>query len=108
MRNLLGTEADVPARRVVKAVAALVVGRSARLAGAAFLGVLRRLDPTLTGRYTIAVDGSLYEKMPGYRETIEKVLVRHAPLAAARTCLVKDGSGIGAAVAAAMASAGKQ
>lgn len=103
-KELLGIELDLAERRLVKTAAGLIVSRSARLAGAAFLGILRRLDPAMTGRHTIAVDGSLYEKAPGYRETIERVLVRHMPLAAARTCLVKDGSGIGAAVAAAMAS----
>lgn len=100
--SMLGFETGLTERRAVKSAAALIVGRSARLTGAAFLGVLRRLDPAMTGRHTIAVDGSLYDKMPGYRETIERVLVRHLPLAAARSCLVRDGSGIGAAVAAGM------
>jgi hexokinase len=59
----------------------------------------------MCGRHTIAVDGSLYDKMPGYRETVERVLVSHLPQAVARTCLVKDGSGIGAAVAAALTAA---
>lgn len=101
-RDLLAHEATTDERRALKSIATLIVSRSARLTAATFLGVLRRLDPAMTGRHTIAVDGSLYEKMPGYRETIERVLVRHLPLAAARTCLVKDGSGIGAAVAAAV------
>jgi hexokinase len=104
-RDLLGEETTLDERRVIKTTAALLVGRSARLAAAAFLGILRRLDPSMTGRHTIAVDGSLYEKMPGYREAIELVLVRHLPLAAARTCLIKGGSGVGAAIAAAICSA---
>lgn len=104
-RDLLGIEAAAAERRLVKITATLIVTRSAQLAAAAFLGVLRRLDPAMTARQMIAVDGSLYARMPGYRETIETVLVRHLPLAAARTCLVSDGSGIGAAVAAAICSA---
>lgn len=104
-RELLGLEMTLAERRVVKTAAALIVTRSARLTAAAFLGVLRRLDPGMCGRHTIAVDGSLYDKMPGYRETIERVLVSHLPQAVARTCLVKDGSGIGAAVAAALTAA---
>jgi hexokinase len=103
-RDLLELETALAERRVVKTTAALIVTRSARLTAAALLGVLRRLDPSMTARQMIAVDGSLYERMPGYRETIELALVRHLPLAAARTCLVKDGSGIGAAVAAAICS----
>ncbi|MDU4962475.1 MAG: hexokinase [Sporomusaceae bacterium] len=102
--DLLGIETDAAQRRLVKMAATLIVTRSAQLAAAAFLGVLRRLDPAMTARQTIAVDGSLYAKMPGYRETIETVLVRHMPVAASRTCLVQDGSGIGAAIAAAICS----
>lgn len=103
-RTVLGIETELDERRALKSAASLIVCRSARLTAATFLGVLRRLDPAMTGRHMIAVDGSLYEKMPDYRETLEKVLVRHLPQAAARTCLIKDGSGIGAAVAAAVAS----
>ena len=103
-RERLGLEMTLAERRVVKTAATLIVSRSARLTAAAFLGVLRRLDPGMCGRHTIAVDGSLYDKMPGYREIIERVLVSHLPQAAARTCLVKDGSGIGAAVAAALSA----
>lgn len=103
-RELLAVDAVLEERRAIKTAALLIVTRSARLAAAALLGVLRRLDPPMTGRHVIAVDGSLYEKMPGYREAIERVLVRHLPRTVARTCLVKDGSGIGAAVAAAICS----
>lgn len=103
-RELLAVDTALEERRAIKTAALLIVTRSARLAAAALLGVLRRLDPPMTGRHVIAVDGSLYEKMPGYRDTIESVLVRHLPRTVARTCLVKDGSGIGAAVAAAICS----
>jgi hexokinase len=90
----------------LKDIAQAVVNRSARLAAATFLGVLDCVDPKLKCRHTIAVDGSLYEKMPGYAEavttTIKDVLGANADMVSVR--LVKDGSGVGAAIAAAVAT----
>jgi hexokinase len=94
--------ADGPRRRL----AALVAGRSARLAAATFRGVLAHIDPGLTGRHTIAIDGSLYEKMPGYAGALAAALGEYLGEKAAlvTTVLAKDGSGAGAAVAAAIAA----
>lgn len=85
----------------------LVVDRSARLVAATWAGVLYKIDPELTRQHTIAVDGSLYEKMPGYAaglaQAMEDVLGPGAGKIALR--LSKDGSGIGAAIAAATVQA---
>ena len=55
-----------------------VTGRSARLVGASFAGVLRYLDPGLEREHVVAIDGSLYAHMPGYdagiRAALEAVL----------------------------------
>lgn len=90
---------------LLETIARMVVVRSARLVAATFLGVLARIDPTLSCRHTIAVDGSLYEKMPGYAPMIAAALTEVlGPKAAMLTLkLSKDGSGIGAAIAAAVA-----
>ena len=80
--------------------------RSAQLAAATFLGVLRHIDPALEHKHVIGIDGSLYEKAPGYAARIELVL-REAlgnKGSSVEVKLVKDGSGIGAAIAAAIAS----
>lgn len=82
-----------------------VVGRSAWLVGATYAGILRYLDPGLRQNHVIAVDGSLYEKMPGYQAGIRAGLeaILGAGARGVETRLVKDGSGIGAAIAALVA-----
>lgn len=91
--------------QLVQAVAEAVTARSAQLVAATFLGVLARIDPALQSQHTIAVDGSLYEKMPGYAPMIKAMLTKALGDKAGRltTKLSKDGSGIGAAIAAAVA-----
>ena len=91
--------------QLVQAVAEAVTARSAQLVAATFLGVLARIDPALQSQHTIAVDGSLFEKMPGYAPMIEATLTKALGYKAGRLTikLSKDGSGIGAAIAAAVA-----
>lgn len=104
-QDYLQTGITIDERRFFRSIAALITARSAKLVAATYLGTLRHTDPELTGEHTIAIDGSLYEKMPGYRETIEKTLKQHLPRSAAvKTRLTKDGSGVGAAVAAAVSA----
>lgn len=87
-------------------LASLVATRSARLIAATYLGVLKRLDPYLKDRHTIAIDGSLYEKMPGFERGVRSALDGVLGEGGSRVALklTKEGSGIGAAIAAAMAS----
>jgi len=84
-----------------------VTGRSARLVGATFAGILRYLDPGLEREHVVAIDGSLYAHMPRYsagiRAGLETVLGPGAR--GVTTRLIKDGSGIGAAIAALVADA---
>ncbi|MDT8903489.1 hexokinase [Anaeroselena agilis] len=94
LADWLANPGQAPSRR---RLAALVAGRSARLVAATFRGVLAHIDPGRKTGHTIAVDGSLYEKMPGYAGALAAALGQ-APV------LVKDGSGVGAAVAAALAA----
>ncbi|MBP2634566.1 MAG: Hexokinase [Firmicutes bacterium] len=90
-------------RTVLKTIAGLVVTRSARLVAATWAGVLYKIDPDLSRHHTIAVDGSLYEKMPGYSEDLAQAMKDMLGEAANQVTirLSKDGSGIGAAIAAA-------
>ncbi len=93
----------VDERAALKTIAGLVAARSARLAAATWAGVLRKIDPELSRRHTIAVDGSLYEKMPGYAEELAQAMIDVLGVGAKQVTirLSKDGSGIGAAIAAA-------
>lgn len=93
-------------RQALAAVASLIAIRSARLVAASFVGILQRIDPALEHNHTIAIDGSLYEKLPGYADAIHQVLAEVYQDKAHRivTRLSKDGSGLGAVVAVAIAS----
>lgn len=90
-------------RQALKDIASLVATRSARLVAATYIGILRHIDPELTRQHVIGVDGSMFEKMPGYRTKIQEVLQEIYRDKADQVSLVlaKDGSGIGAAIAAA-------
>lgn len=92
-------------RAAVREIGRLVAGRSARLAGSAIAAVLTWMDPGLEKDHAVAIDGALFEHNPGYRadimETLDSLLGDRA--AAVRLVLTKDGSGIGAAIAGAVA-----
>lgn len=88
--------------QAIRAVAAMLVRRAAQLTAASFMGILRCLPRASDERRIIAVDGSLYEKMPDYRDQLEQVLINRLPHITARTRLMRGGSAVGAAVAAAI------
>lgn len=92
-------------RRALKKIGSLVCTRSARLVAATYLGIIEHIDPQLNQNHNIAIDGSLYEKTPGYADTIQRTLAEalSANEAIVTTSLAKDGSGIGAAIATAIA-----
>lgn len=90
---------------IIRLIAELIVKRSAALVASSFLGVLGHIDPEGRSKPSIAIDGSLYEKIPGYSEQIrnllQELLGNGQPI---KLRLAKDGSGIGAAIAAAVAA----
>jgi hexokinase len=97
-------------RAALQEIAGLVTKRSARLVAATFVGVLNHIDPHCNRNHTIAIDGSLYEKMPGYAQTIRETLDELLDDSAHKISLTltKDGSGVGAAIAAATTVSGGQ
>ena len=89
-------------------LAVAISKRSARLVTATFVGIIWQL--TGSGKVQqqhIAVDGSVYEKMPFVKENIMRALSELLGEEAAQVDTVLDngGSGLGAALAAAMAKA---
>lgn len=94
-------------RQLVKHICQLVAMRSTRLSAAIMLATITKNDPELKLRdsYAIAIDGSLYERFPFFKEQIDiafkEILGEKA--AKIRTFLTKDGSGIGAAILASVA-----
>lgn len=73
-------ESTIQERLALQGIARAVVRRSARLAAATTLGAVRRSaremgDVNIMRPYVVAVDGSLYEKYPGYKEMVQEALV---------------------------------
>ncbi len=91
---------------VARAVAEIVSTRSAHLAAMALAAVLLWQEERLAEDGVVAIDGSLFEKFPGDRETmvafLEELLGEHARNVHVEDA--RDGSGVGAAIIAAIAS----
>jgi hexokinase len=90
----------------IKEIDAAIIIRSARLVTASYVGVVwqRAGEGKITPQH-VAVDGSVYEKMPLVKENINKALRELLGEDAAKVTTILDngGSGLGAAIAAAMA-----
>jgi len=103
----LGIATATPAeRRGVAEICRLVATRAARLAGTAIAAVVTWMDPALTADHTVAIDGSLFEKYPGFQGWMREILAELLEKRAERIkfILSRDGSGIGAAIIAAVAA----
>lgn len=91
---------------VIKEVSECVVIRTSRLVAATIIGTLNYIDDgEISKPHTIAIDGTIFEKMPRVpelmSEALKDVLKDKSQLISLK--LVKDGSGLGAAIAAAIA-----
>lgn len=93
-------------RQILKRVCRIVSKRAARISAAAISAIVTWMDPQLRDKHTIAIDGTLYEKYPRFRKSILKGLEDLHGNARKKIKLVqaKDGSGIGVAVVAAVAT----
>ena len=93
-------------RRTIGKLCHIVSSRSAKIAGTAIAAVVAWMDANFESDHTIAIDGTLFEKYPGYREHIIDVLDELFGERAKRIKLelVRDGSGIGSAIVGAVAA----
>lgn len=93
-------------REALKNICRIVSLRSARLSGMAIAAVVTWMDPGLEREHTVGIDGSLFEGYPGFKDNITGVFNDLFGVRASRIRLemAKDGSGIGAAIIAAVAS----
>ena len=93
-------------KTVLKRICEMVSTRAAGLGAGAISAVVSWLDPELKDRHTVAIDGSLFEKYPGFGQKIETAIKKLYGEKAERITLVhsKDGSGKGAAIMAAVAA----
>jgi hexokinase len=92
-------------REMINRIGWVVALRSARIAASALSAVITWMDSTLDRKHTVAVDGALFEKYPGYRlwmtDLLKEIFGNKAENI--RLVLNKDGSGIGAAIVGAVA-----
>jgi len=87
-------------REFVQNVTRCISTRSAVLCATQIAGCIKYLDKEMVHQ-TIAIDGSVFVKYPGYKEIIIKCL-KELGLNKVRLVVPNDGSGIGAAVASLM------
>lgn len=104
MKEKIGADFVTQECEWIKAVAEMVVIRSARLVAATYVGVIWHLNGDNVNAQKVAIDGSLYEKMPLGAETIRKVFYEllGEDAQTVETVLENSGSGVGAAIAAAL------
>ena len=102
----VGKQLELDDVKKIRELAAAIVIRSARLVTCSFVGIIwQRAGDGEIEKQHIAIDGSVYEKMPLVKENIAKALSELLGEDAAKVDTVLDngGSGLGAAIAAAMA-----
>ncbi|WP_347487627.1 hexokinase [Desulfoscipio sp. XC116] len=91
-------------RITLRTIASIVIIRSIQIVAATYTGIIKHIDPHFENHHTIAIDGSLYELMPGYANklytTLKNIFKDKSDLITIK--LTKDGSGVGAAIAAAI------
>jgi len=90
-------------RFACREISAAISLRAARLSAACLAAIVKKIDPLVSDRHTIAIDGSVYEKHPSFARNINLALkdIFGSKAAQIKVVLAKDGSGIGAAVTAA-------
>jgi hexokinase len=88
-------------RKVLKEVCDMVSGRAAQLAGMAIAATLIKSGKQHDA--TVAVDGSVFEKQPGFKRVMERTITQLLGAECrVRLVLTRDGSGLGAGFIAAL------
>ncbi len=93
-------------KRQVKNICETVSRRGARISAACIAAIIKRMDPSLSRRHTVAIDGSVYEKHPTFAKNMNSCLKEIFGRRSnhIKIVLAKDGSGKGAAIIAAVAA----
>ena len=105
LQQRTGTQLSAGDCAMVRGLAEAILVRSARLVTATYAGIIWHLAGAgKVARQHIAIDGSVYEKMPLAKENVLKALydILGEDAAQVDTVLEGGGSGLGAAIAAAM------
>jgi hexokinase len=103
---LIGAGANVKTSEEIAAcrrTCSVISLRASRFAAACLFAIVTRMDPEVSSKHSIAIDGSVYEKHPVFKNNMNAALKELFGKRASniRTVLAKDGSGVGAAITAA-------
>jgi hexokinase len=92
-------------RNLLQEISAMVSTRAARVSAAAISAVIEWMDPKISKHHTVAIDGTLYERHPGFSKMISSTLkeIHGNKSSNIKLARAKDGSGIGVAIIAAVA-----
>jgi hexokinase len=103
LAGLGAVEIDAEDAAAVREIGRMFVRRAARVAAGALAAAVTRHDPELERFHTAAIDGSIFEKMPGFPESMRAAFdeLFGARAERIRLALTHDGSGLGAAIIAA-------
>ena len=93
-------------RRLLREICVSVARRSARIVAASIAATATYIDPDLEDEHIVAADGSVFRGMPGYQAEVRSGLREILGDGAARVQVfyLRDGSGLGAGVVAAVAA----
>ena len=93
-------------RRLLREICVSVARRSARVVAASIAATATYIDPRLEDDHVAAADGSVFRGMPGYQAEVARGLreILGDGAARVRVFYLRDGSGLGAGVVAAVAS----
>ena len=104
-QNRLAVHLHYDQRRMLKLMAIMIARRSASLVAATYAAIINHVDPQGAQAQVIAINGSLYEKMPGYKEWLNEALYGLLGVTQAHKVtiqVIKEGPALGAAVAVCM------
>jgi hexokinase len=95
---------------MLKRLCELVSARAAALGAGAICAAVTWMDPEIREVHTVGIDGSLFEKYPGFANRMTGVFKGLYGERAERVRLVhsRDGSGKGAAIIAAVAASSRR
>lgn len=99
-------ECSMEDAEVLRTIGETLVNRTARLIVSTLIGIMLHIDEgEIKNPHVVAIDGTIYEKMPKVPALMEAALTEFLKEKAELVSLklVKDGSGLGAAIAAAVA-----
>jgi hexokinase len=106
-RKYLEMELSYNECEAIQKIAINIGKRSAEIIAMTLSSIIKHTDRDYSQNHTIAVNGSLYEKMPGYKVWIEDALKVNSMNCEIKLKYLPEGPSLGAAIAAAMISNGK-